>query len=180
MHHLAHQDCRHVERPPHPHRANRPYPCHIRRRLGDFDDWIAAGLREGGANTAPCASARRPAAGSLAPTFGAVLHANNVHEPHHAFRWGTNAWGVQFHPVFSGEALQTYLGRLGPTLAREGQDVAQISAGVKTPPKRHRYWPHLHNWLEPHKPHIPERAVPWFRTPRSRLRRPASVAPLRE
>ncbi|MDO8904921.1 glutamine amidotransferase [Hydrogenophaga sp.] len=66
---------------------------------------------------------------------GAVVLASNAHEPHHAFRWGTNAWGVQFHPEFSGEALRAYLECLGPTMAREGQDATQISARVKNTPE---------------------------------------------
>jgi GMP synthase (glutamine-hydrolysing) len=66
---------------------------------------------------------------------GAVALASNAHEPHHAFRVGTNAWGVQFHPEFSGEALRAYLEELGPALAREGQDAAQIRAAVKDTPE---------------------------------------------
>lgn len=31
---------------------------------------------------------------------GAVLLASNDYEPHHAFRLGKNAWGVQFHPEY--------------------------------------------------------------------------------
>ena len=49
---------------------------------------------------------------------GAVLLAGNDFEPHHAFRVGRNAWGVQFHPEFSDEALRAYLEGLGPVLAR--------------------------------------------------------------
>jgi GMP synthase (glutamine-hydrolysing) len=66
---------------------------------------------------------------------GAVLLAGNAFEPHHAFRVGPCAWGVQFHPEFSAEALQAYLDGMGPALAREGRDVAQISAGLKDTPE---------------------------------------------
>ncbi|WP_303851173.1 glutamine amidotransferase [Seleniivibrio woodruffii] len=31
---------------------------------------------------------------------GAVLLAENDYEPHHAYRLGKNAWGVQFHPEY--------------------------------------------------------------------------------
>ena len=66
---------------------------------------------------------------------GAVLLAGNAFEPHHAFRVGPCAWGVQFHPEFSAEALRAYLDGMGPSLAREGRDAAQISAGLKDTPE---------------------------------------------
>jgi GMP synthase (glutamine-hydrolysing) len=66
---------------------------------------------------------------------GAVPLARSAHEAHHAFRVGPSAWGVQFHPEFSDEALRAYLDGLGPTLAREGRDAAQISAGLKKTPE---------------------------------------------
>lgn len=66
---------------------------------------------------------------------GAVLLAGNAFEPHHAFRVGPCAWGVQFHPEFSAEALQAYVDGMGPTLAREGRDAAQIRAGLKDTPE---------------------------------------------
>lgn len=66
---------------------------------------------------------------------GAVLLAGNDHEPHHAFRIGPSAWGVQFHPEFSADALRSYLDGLGPTLAKEGHDAAQIEARLKDTPE---------------------------------------------
>lgn len=209
---------------------------HIRERLGDFDDWIAAGLRAGGAevqtynplaDTPPPApetlagivltgshamvSEREPWSEALVPWLqqavkaetpvlgicyghqllahalggevahhpegveigtvrvqchaaaqtdpllgalpdefdaqathwqsvrrlppGAVLLAGNAHEPHHAFRVGPNAWGVQFHPEFTAEALKAYLDGLGPTLASEGRDAAQITSQLKDTPE---------------------------------------------
>ena len=65
---------------------------------------------------------------------GAVLLAGNAFEPHHAFRVGPSAWGVQFHPEFSAEALRAYVEGMGPVLARAGRDAAQISAGLKDTP----------------------------------------------
>jgi GMP synthase (glutamine-hydrolysing) len=46
----------------------------------------------------------------------AVHLAANAHEPHHAFRAGRQAWGVQFHPEFSTTAMQGYVDHLAPTL----------------------------------------------------------------
>lgn len=38
----------------------------------------------------------------------AIALAGNRHEPHHAFRWRSHVWGVQFHPEFSCQAMQAY------------------------------------------------------------------------
>lgn len=62
----------------------------------------------------------------------AVLLASSTHEAHHAFRVGERAWGVQFHPEFSDEALRAYLDGLGDALAKEGLDATEI-AGALTP-----------------------------------------------
>ena len=40
---------------------------------------------------------------------GAVLLAGNDFEPHHAYRVGERAWGVQFHPEFSAAATAAYV-----------------------------------------------------------------------
>jgi len=40
---------------------------------------------------------------------GAVRLAGNRHEPNHAFRVGRCAWGVQFHPEYTREVMETYL-----------------------------------------------------------------------
>ena len=209
---------------------------HIRERLGDFDDWIAAGLRAGGAevqthdplgDTPPPAPetlagivltgshamvseretwsealvpwlqqavraetpvlgicyghqllahalggevARHPAGleigtvavqrlagaegdallGHLPARFGAqVVHeqtvrrlppgavalAANAHEPHHAFRVGPCAWGVQFHPEFSDAVMRDYVACFAPALQRAGMDVAALEQGVQATPE---------------------------------------------
>ncbi|OWW18230.1 glutamine amidotransferase [Noviherbaspirillum denitrificans] len=43
---------------------------------------------------------------------GAVRLACNDFEPHHAFRAGEIAWGVQFHPEFSADAMSGYVTEL--------------------------------------------------------------------
>ncbi|MEX1167167.1 MAG: glutamine amidotransferase, partial [Hydrogenophaga sp.] len=65
---------------------------------------------------------------------GAVLLAGNSFEPHHAFRVGANAWGVQFHPEFSDQGLRAYLDHLGPALADAGRDAQAIAAALKPTP----------------------------------------------
>ncbi|MFM6985106.1 MAG: glutamine amidotransferase [Hydrogenophaga sp.] len=65
---------------------------------------------------------------------GALLLAGSAHEPHHAFRVGDRAWGVQFHPEFSDAALRAYLDGLGDRLAREGRDAAGIAARLQPTP----------------------------------------------
>ena len=65
---------------------------------------------------------------------GAELLASNEHEAHHAFRIGRNTWGVQFHPEFSNHALDAYLDGLGDSLAREGQNIEKIRAGLRPTP----------------------------------------------
>lgn len=65
---------------------------------------------------------------------GAVLLAGSDHEAHHAFRLGDRAWGVQFHPEFSADALRAYLDGLGPVLAREGRDAVRIAAALQATP----------------------------------------------
>jgi GMP synthase (glutamine-hydrolysing) len=44
---------------------------------------------------------------------GAVLLAGNAFEPHHAYRVGQRAWGVQFHPEFSAAATAAYVRAVG-------------------------------------------------------------------
>jgi GMP synthase (glutamine-hydrolysing) len=65
---------------------------------------------------------------------GAVLLAGTAFEPHHAYRIGPCAWGVQFHPEFSDDVLRAYLERLGPELAKENKDAAAITAGLHPSP----------------------------------------------
>ncbi|EPJ54079.1 MAG: hypothetical protein OFPI_07730 [Osedax symbiont Rs2] len=40
---------------------------------------------------------------------GAIVLAGNQHDPHHAFRYGDNAWGFQFHPEFDVEIISDYI-----------------------------------------------------------------------
>ncbi|GHC89880.1 GMP synthase [Pseudorhodoferax aquiterrae] len=65
---------------------------------------------------------------------GAVRLAANAFEPNQAFRVGPAAWGVQFHPEFSAQAMRAYVERLGPELHAEGHDPVAVAAGVADTP----------------------------------------------
>jgi GMP synthase (glutamine-hydrolysing) len=65
---------------------------------------------------------------------GAVRLAGNAFEPNQAFRVGPAAWGVQFHPEFSAQAMRAYVERLAPELREEGHDPAALATGVADTP----------------------------------------------
>ena len=65
---------------------------------------------------------------------GAVALAANAHEPHHAFRAGRCAWGVQFHPEFSAPVMRDYVQFFAPALDRGGVDVPALAAQVEDTP----------------------------------------------
>ncbi|MDR6989920.1 glutamine amidotransferase [Luteimonas sp. 3794] len=66
---------------------------------------------------------------------GATLLAHSELEPHHAFRWGDRAWGVQFHPEFSATHMRGYIrARSGP-LYQEGLDPVALVAAVRAAPE---------------------------------------------
>lgn len=51
---------------------------------------------------------------------GAGLLASNEFEPHHAFRLGKSAWGVQFHPEFNARIMRFYIDEIAESLNQEG------------------------------------------------------------
>lgn len=72
----------------------------------------------------------------------AVVLASNAHEPHQAFRVGPSAWGVQFHPEFSGDAMQGYMNAIGPRLEAAGDSVA-----VRQTPEAATLLPRFAQWV---------------------------------
>lgn len=60
----------------------------------------------------------------------AVVLAYNDFEPHQAFRLGKRAWGLQFHPEFSAQAMRGYIRQLHDRL----DDHAALLAGVRDTP----------------------------------------------
>ena len=65
----------------------------------------------------------------------AVLLAVNGFEPHHAYRLGDYAWGVQFHPEYDTEIMRSYIDQQTVELKGAGRDVAEILQGVTPTPE---------------------------------------------
>lgn len=115
--------------------------------LGGDVSWHPGGMEIGTVDvrlTAPAAA--DPLLGGLPQSFpaqvvhgqsvrrlpeGAVLLAANEFEPHHAFRVGANAWGVQFHPEFSELAMGGYVEHLAADLP----DAGRIAAAIRPTPE---------------------------------------------
>jgi len=57
---------------------------------------------------------------------GADCLAASDKDPHHAFRFGAQCWGVQFHPEFSAQVVQAYIGYYARDLARQGESVEKL------------------------------------------------------
>ena len=65
---------------------------------------------------------------------GAELLAQSANDPHQAFRYGTSAWGVQFHPEFRAGAMAYYIREYRDDLARQGEDVDLLLACTRETP----------------------------------------------
>lgn len=66
---------------------------------------------------------------------GAVLLAKNDWEPHHAFRIGENAWGVQFHPEYDRRIMAAYVAQLSDAARSEGKNLDRILDGLADTPE---------------------------------------------
>lgn len=62
---------------------------------------------------------------------GAVRLAGNDHEPVHAFRAGTQAWGLQFHPEFDADVMRGYVDMLANDLTAMGADPVALREQVR-------------------------------------------------
>ncbi len=60
------------------------------------------------------------------------------HDPHHAFRWGAHAWGVQFHPEFSVGHMRGYIRARADVLRAEDTDPKALAAAVRAAPQARR------------------------------------------
>jgi GMP synthase (glutamine-hydrolysing) len=61
----------------------------------------------------------------------AVLLAGNDFEPHHAYRIGKSAWGVQFHPEFSEDVMTAYIQELASDLRKGGKHADVLLSAVR-------------------------------------------------
>lgn len=72
---------------------------------------------------------------------GAVVLATSNEEPHHAFRIGSRAWGLQFHPEFSPDVMRYYIECLTPQLRMEGLEPERLLSQVRATPAAGRLLP---------------------------------------
>lgn len=75
-------------------------------------------------STFPAQVVHRQSVRTLPP--GATLLGGNDFEAHHAFRVGPSAWGIQFHPEFSAEAMASYVKHM----AKEGRVAGKPAEAV--------------------------------------------------
>ena len=71
----------------------------------------------------------------LRPPEGAVVLAHNADDACHAFRWGSSAWGVQFHPEFSAGHMRGYIRARHDALAGENRCGKQLARQVHATPQ---------------------------------------------
>lgn len=64
----------------------------------------------------------------------AALLATNPYEPHHAFRLGPCAWGVQFHPEYDAGIMSSYIEEQADELESAGRNVSELLRGVVETP----------------------------------------------
>jgi GMP synthase (glutamine-hydrolysing) len=64
----------------------------------------------------------------------ARLLACSTHDPHHAFRVGTAAWGVQFHPEYTEEIMRAYITAQAGSLRKKGRNVEMLLNEVTETP----------------------------------------------
>ncbi len=65
---------------------------------------------------------------------GAVRLAHSPKDANHAFRFGQQAWGLQFHPEFDAMVMREYLQARRSAIVEEGLDHQRLLAGVKETP----------------------------------------------
>jgi GMP synthase (glutamine-hydrolysing) len=58
----------------------------------------------------------------------------NTHEPHHGFRIGECAWGVQFHPEYSADIMKAYIKEDAAELASAGMNIPELLCAVEETP----------------------------------------------
>ena len=69
---------------------------------------------------------------------GATVLASSAQDATHAFRWGEQAWGLQFHPEFSTTHMRGYIRARADALASEGRCGKQLAREVSAAPQARR------------------------------------------
>ena len=65
---------------------------------------------------------------------GAEILARSAQDNCHAFRWGPNAWGVQFHPEFATHHMRGYVRARAECISRHGGCARSLARGVSAAP----------------------------------------------
>ncbi len=69
---------------------------------------------------------------------GATVLARSPQDACHAFRWGRNAWGVQFHPEFATHHIRGYVHARADCLQRHGRCARTVAREVSAAPLARR------------------------------------------
>jgi len=70
---------------------------------------------------------------------GAVRLAESSMDPHHGFRWGERAWGVQFHPEFDAAITCAFLEARDEVLRSEGLDPEALASATRDSEDGHAF-----------------------------------------
>lgn len=116
------------------------------RAMGGHVDFHPHGRELGTVMVRRCpGSCNDPLLGSLPPVFPAhashaqtvislppqaILLAENDFEPHHAFRIGNCAWGVQFHPEYTSAVMRDNILAQANDLVAAGQNLPLLLSGL--------------------------------------------------
>lgn len=92
---------------------------------GARGDWLFQGFSD----QAPLQASHRQSVLSLPP--GARWLARSLLERHHAFAWGSQVWGVQFHPEFTPAIVRQYVDYYAERLRAEGRDPETLRQEVQ-------------------------------------------------
>ncbi|KAF1686922.1 GMP synthase [Pseudoxanthomonas broegbernensis] len=71
----------------------------------------------------------------LRPPQGATVLARSEQDQCHAFRWGANAWGMQFHPEFATHHMRGYVNARADCLRRHGRCPRTVAREVSAAPQ---------------------------------------------
>lgn len=77
----------------------------------------------------------------------AVRLACNDFEPHHAFRVGSCAWGLQFHPEFTEEVMKEYIDYFSGHLESEGLDKNLLLSKISKTPASAKVLENFFTWV---------------------------------